>query len=72
MRAGADPGTVPLHRRLQANPLQLAHAVRRQEHAGTDLAEGRGLLIHGNIEAMSDQRVRRKQAADTPADDDNR
>ena len=42
---GADPGAPFLHRRPQSDPLQMAHAVRGQEHAGPDLAERRGLLV---------------------------
>ena len=72
MRAGADPGAEFLHRRLQADALQLAHAVRRQEHAGADFAKRRGLLVDRDIEAVGDQRVCREQAADASADDNNR
>ena len=41
MGAGSDPRAPFLHRRSQSDPLQMAHAVRRQEHAGADLAERR-------------------------------
>ena len=51
--------------------MQLADAIRRQEHPGADLAEARGLLIDRNPEAVSDQRVRREQSANTTSDDDN-
>ena len=53
----------------KSDPLQLAHAVRCQEHAGPDLAEGRGLLIDRHAEPVGEQRVRREQAADAAADD---
>ena len=50
----------------------MADAVRRQEHAGADFAQGRGLLVNPDIDAVGDQRVRCEQAADASADDNNR
>ena len=69
VRTVADPGAPSFHRCSEADPLQLAHAVRRQEHAGADLAEGRRLLIDGDLEAAGDQRVRGEQAADSASND---
>ena len=70
-RGGADPGSAFLDRRSQSDPLQLAHAVRCQEHAGADLAEGRCLLVDRHSQAVRDQRVRGEQPADPAADDHN-
>ena len=69
LRTGPDPGSLLLYRRSEAHPLQLAHAVRRQEHAGADLAKAGGLLIDRHTETMSDQRVGGEQPADPAAND---
>ena len=45
LRLGADPGAPFLHRGPESHPLQLAHAVRRQEYPGADLAERGRLLV---------------------------
>ena len=71
MRAGADPGAGLLDRRPKADALQMAHAVRRQKHAGADFTERGRLLVDRDIEAAGDQRVRREQPADAAANDDN-
>ena len=62
---GTDPGSPLLHRRSESHPLQLAHAVRCQEHPGADLAEGTGLLIDRPPKAVGDQRGRSEQASDS-------
>src|SRR3954470_8695890 len=67
MRARANPRTPFLHRRLQSEPLQMTHAVWRQEHAGSDLAERRRLLVERHRKAMTHQRMRGEQAADPAA-----
>src|SRR6516164_5480815 len=54
MRADANSSAPLLYRWSKANPLQLAHAVRCQEHPRTDLGEGRRLLVDGNVEAVGD------------------
>src|SRR6266576_2260391 len=59
----ADPRAPFLHGRLQSEPLQMAHAVRRQEYAGSDLAEGGRLFIDRHRKAMRDQRICGEQAA---------
>jgi hypothetical protein len=53
----------------KADPLQLPHAVRRQEYPCPDLAERRRLLMDGNIEAAGDQRVRCKEPANSASND---
>ena len=70
-RLGPNPGAALFHRGSEAHPLQLAHAVWRQEHAGADLAKAGGLLIDRHLEAVRDQRIRGEQAADAAADDHN-
>ena len=69
VRTVADPGAPLLHRRSETHALQMPHAVRRQEDPGPDLSERRRLLIDGNIEAIGNQRVRGKQAANSASDD---
>src|SRR4029079_6698595 len=69
MGAGADPGAPFLRGRAEADPLQMAHAVRREIDAGADLAELRRLLVDRDVEAVRDQRVGGEQAADAAADD---
>src|ERR1019366_4303258 len=68
-RTGANFGSPLLDRGSECNPLQLAHAVRCQEHPGPDLAESGGLLIDRTPEAVCDQRVRSEQAADSASND---
>ena len=46
----------------------MAHAVRRQEHAGPDLAERGRLLVDRDPQAVCDQRIGGEQAADAAAD----
>jgi hypothetical protein len=41
----SDPCAELLNCRFKPDPLQMAHAVRRQEHAGADLAERWRLLV---------------------------
>jgi hypothetical protein len=53
----------------KAYPLQLPHAVRRQEYPCPDFAERSGLLIDGNIEAAGDQRVRGEQSTNSASND---
>src|ERR1019366_3325148 len=68
-RTGANFGSPLLDRGSECNPLQLAHAVRCQDHPGPDLAESGGLLIDRNPEAVCDQRVRSEQAANSASND---
>src|SRR5215216_5182360 len=65
VRTVADPGAPSFHLISKAHPLQLPHAVQRQEYPCSDLAERRCLLIDGNIEAPGDKRVRGKQPANS-------
>ena len=69
MRAGADPRAPSLDRRAEADPLQVAHAVRRQEDAGADFAERRRLFVDRDLQPVRDQRVGGEQAADAAAND---
>src|SRR5215217_5244920 len=69
VRTVADPGAPSFHLISKAYPLQLPHAVRRQEYPCPDLAERRCLLIDGNIEAAADQRVRGEQPANSASND---
>ena len=71
MRAGADPGAPFLDQVSQAHPLQLAHAVRRDEYACSYFAERWGLLINRYPQALCDERVRGEQSANAAADDHN-
>ena len=71
VRARPNPRAALFHRRSEAHPLQLAHAVRRQKHPGADFAEARGLLINRHPQAMRDQRVGGEQPADPAANDDH-
>src|SRR5262245_57471592 len=71
MRAGANPRSVLLDQRSQSHPLQLAHTVRRYEHACAYLAEGRGLLVDRYPQALRDQRIRCEQSANAAADNYN-
>ena len=61
--------------RAEAHPLELADAVGRQIDAGADFAERGCLLVDRNIDVLcgvlGDQCVRRKQAANSTADDHN-
>ena len=52
-RTGPDPGSALLDRRAKADPLQLANAVRRQEHARADLAEAGGLLVDRHLQSRA-------------------
>jgi hypothetical protein len=68
--AGIPAAAPPfLHRRLQSDPLQMAHAVRREKHAGPDLADRGRLFVDGNLDPLGDQRFGRELAADTASDD---
>ena len=67
----ADPRAPFLHRRFQPNPLQLAHAVGGEKHAGADLADRGRLLIDRDLETLRDKCVGCEQAADPAADDRN-
>src|SRR5438445_7631442 len=69
VRTMADPGAPSFHLMSKACPLQLPHAVRRQEYPCPDLAERRCLLIDRNIEAVGDQRVRSKEPANSASND---
>ena len=64
-RTMADPGAPSFHLMSKAYPLQLPHAVRRQEYPCPDLTERRCLLIDGNVEAAGDQRVRGEEPANS-------
>ena len=65
----ADARAPFLHRRFQSDPLQMAHAVGGEKHAGPDLADRGRLLVDRDLETLGDQRVGREQAADPAADD---
>src|SRR5215207_6832436 len=69
VRTVADPGAPSFDLISKAHPLQMAHAVRRQEYPCPDLAERRCLLINGNIKAAGDQRVRGEQPANSASND---
>ena len=69
VRTVADPGTPSFHLRPEAYPLQLPHAVRRQENPCSDFTERGCLLIDGNMEAVGDQRVRSEQSANSASND---
>ena len=69
VRTVTDPGAPSFDLISKAHPLQLAHAVRRQEYPCADLAERGGLLIDGNIEAVGDQCVRGEQPANSASND---
>ena len=69
MRVPADPRAPFLHRRLQSDPLQMPHAVRRQEHAGADLADRGRLLVHRYGDPLGDQRIGCEQSPDPASDD---
>ncbi len=71
LRPVADFCAPLLDRRPESHPLQLPHAVRRDVYAGSDFSQGWGLLVNRYREALRDQGVCRKQAADAAADDDN-
>jgi hypothetical protein len=60
-----------LHCRFQPNPLQVAYAVGREEHAGPDLPERRSLLVDRHLKATCDQRIGGEQATDPASDDDD-
>ena len=47
----------------------MANAVRREEHAGADLADRRSLLVNRNPDILRDQRIGRKQASNPTPDD---
>jgi hypothetical protein len=64
------PGTPFLHGRTQPDPLQLADAVRGQEHPGADFAKGWGLLVNRSAQPMGDQGIRGEKAADPAPNDD--
>ena len=69
VRARTNPRAPRLHRRLQSEPLQMAHAVRGQKHAGPDLAKRRRLLVERHRKTMSGECMCREQAANAAADD---
>src|SRR5213080_733120 len=69
VRTMADPGAPSFHLMSKAYPLQLPHAVRRQEYPCPDLTERRRLLIDGYIEAAGDQRVRGEEPANSASND---
>src|SRR5690348_8038143 len=69
VRIMTDPGAPSFYLWSEAYPLQLPHAVRRQEHPCPDLAESRCLLINGNSKAAGDQRVRSKQPTNSASND---
>jgi hypothetical protein len=54
---------------LPAERAQHLHRVRAELDAGADLAEGRGLLVHADLEARALRGDRRDQAAQPRADD---
>src|SRR5438045_2983542 len=62
---GPDLGSAPLDRRPEADPLQLANAVRRQEYTSAYLTEAGGLLMDRHLQTARNQRVRCEQAADS-------
>ena len=69
VRTMADPGAPSFHLMSKADPLQLPHAVRRQEYPCPDLAKRRRLLMDGYIEATGDQRIRGKEPANSASND---
>ena len=69
VRTVADPGAPSFDLWSETHPLQVSHAVRRQEYPGPDFTECRCLLIDGNIGAAGDQRVRGEQPANSASND---
>src|SRR5438445_10637357 len=69
VRTMADPGAPSFHLMTKAYPLQLPHAVRRQEYPCPDLTESRCLLMDGHVEAEGDQRARGEEPANSAAID---
>jgi hypothetical protein len=67
----ADFGAPLLHCGTETDPLQVADTVRRDVHAGADLAERRGLLINRDFKSLRHQCVCREQTADSAADNDD-
>ena len=66
---GANFGSPFLYRRSEPHPHQMAHAVRRQEHAGPDFAKSGRLFINRDPVAVCDQSICSEQAADAAAND---
>jgi hypothetical protein len=80
-RAAVVPAALVPRQRLHAGPGQLlgepepvedARGVRADLDAGADLAQRRRLLVHVDVEAGVQQRQRRAEAAEAPADDADR
>ena len=55
--------------RGETQSTQHAQAVGLERESGADLGQGRGLLVHANVDTALQQGIRRGQATDTPADD---
>ena len=69
VRVPADPCARFLDGALQSDPLQMPHAVRRQEHAGADLADRRRLLVYRYGDPLGGQRIGCEQAPDAASND---
>src|SRR5277367_555057 len=69
--SSTNPGSQPLYRRPQPNPLKLADTVWGQKHAGADFTEARGLLIDRHLNAVRDQRIGGEQSADPASNYNN-
>jgi hypothetical protein len=67
----ADQRPRRFHRRPQSDPEQMPYAVRSEEHAGSDLANGLRLFVNRNPQSLDQERVGRKQTADSASDDRN-
>src|SRR6266511_4398967 len=60
------------HRVLEAEPVERVENVGAELDAGADLAKLGGLLDHPHRKALARQRVRRRQAPDAAASDQDR
>jgi hypothetical protein len=66
-RSFADPAAGLVDRLGQPEPVQQAHAVRSDQHAGADLAEFGRLLVDRRLDARPRQRGRGREPADSAA-----
>jgi len=57
--------------RSQSNARQVAHTVRCEIQPGSDLTEGRHLLVNRHLKTVRDERVGDEQTANSPANDHN-
>ena len=67
--SGIEPHREGLKSAGDAEPLQRAHHVGRDHNSGPDVVEGAALLVDGDIDPPSAQEQRRRQPAETCADD---